>query len=100
MEGHDRSRGFCRISHSRLNIAHPLGLPLFGHRAKDRPRNIGRVDVHHVADKGRARGVALAEDNVKALQEWAKPGTAEIGILPKAAFERFAGRLPGVSPPQ
>jgi len=42
--------------------------------------------------------VALAEDGVNVLQEWARPGAAVIGILPNAAVERFAACLPGVSP--
>jgi L,D-peptidoglycan transpeptidase YkuD (ErfK/YbiS/YcfS/YnhG family) len=57
------------------------------------------VHVWRSPRSGTAGCVALAEDNVKAMQEWAKPGTAVIGILPKAAFERFAGCLQGVSPP-
>lgn len=41
--------------------------------------------------------VALGEDGVRSLQAWAKPGSTAIAILPKAAVERFAACLPGVS---
>jgi L,D-peptidoglycan transpeptidase YkuD (ErfK/YbiS/YcfS/YnhG family) len=57
------------------------------------------VHVWRSPRSGTAGCVALAEDNVKALQEWAKPGTAVIGILPTTAFQRFAACLPGVPPP-
>ena len=49
---------------------------------------------------GTAGCVALAEAGVKELQTWAKLGTAVIGILPKAAFDRFAACLPGVLAPR
>jgi L,D-peptidoglycan transpeptidase YkuD (ErfK/YbiS/YcfS/YnhG family) len=57
------------------------------------------VHVWRSPTSGTAGCVALAEDGVKVLQEWAKPGTAAIGILPRRAFDRFAGCLPGVSLP-
>jgi L,D-peptidoglycan transpeptidase YkuD (ErfK/YbiS/YcfS/YnhG family) len=57
------------------------------------------VHVWRSPQSGTAGCVALAEDGVKALQAWAKPGTAAIGILPGAAVPRFAACLKGVSPP-
>jgi L,D-peptidoglycan transpeptidase YkuD (ErfK/YbiS/YcfS/YnhG family) len=57
------------------------------------------VHVWRSPKSGTAGCVALAEDGVRTLQDWAKAGTAVIGILPKAAFDRFAACLPGVSPP-
>jgi L,D-peptidoglycan transpeptidase YkuD (ErfK/YbiS/YcfS/YnhG family) len=55
------------------------------------------VHVWRSPSSGTAGCVALAEDGVKSLQEWARPGTAVIGILPYSAIERFATCLPGVS---
>jgi D-alanyl-D-alanine dipeptidase len=55
------------------------------------------VHVWRSPMSGTAGCVALAEDGLKVLQEWAKPGAAVIGILPQAATERFAACLPGVS---
>lgn len=57
------------------------------------------VHVWRSPKSGTAGCVGLAEGGVKTLQEWVQPGTAVIGILPKAAFDRFAACLPGVSPP-
>jgi len=56
------------------------------------------VHVWRSRTSGTAGCVALAEDGVKSLQEWARPGTAVIGILPNSAVERFATCLPGISP--
>jgi L,D-peptidoglycan transpeptidase YkuD (ErfK/YbiS/YcfS/YnhG family) len=57
------------------------------------------VHIWRGPTSGTAGCVALAEDGVKSLQAFAKPGSAAIAILPKAALARFAGCLPGVSPP-
>ena len=58
------------------------------------------VHVWRAPKSGTAGCVALAEESVEGLQDWAKPGTAAIGILPKSAFDRFADCLAGVSPPR
>jgi D-alanyl-D-alanine dipeptidase len=57
------------------------------------------VHVWRGPQSGTAGCVALTEDGVKQLQSWAKRGTAAIGILPKAGFDRFQQCLPGISPP-
>jgi L,D-peptidoglycan transpeptidase YkuD (ErfK/YbiS/YcfS/YnhG family) len=57
------------------------------------------VHVWRGAGSGTAGCVALAEDGVEELQSWAKRGTAAIGILPSAGFDRFQSCLAGVSPP-
>lgn len=48
---------------------------------------------------GTAGCVALPEKSVETLQNWARPGSAVIGILPVAALDRFSSCLPGISPP-
>src|SRR5581483_2092095 len=55
------------------------------------------IHIWRSPKSGTAGCVALSGDGVKSLQEWARPGTAVIGILPNSAINRFAGCHAGVS---
>jgi L,D-peptidoglycan transpeptidase YkuD (ErfK/YbiS/YcfS/YnhG family) len=67
----------------------------------DRARKGGScvfVHVWRAPARGTVGCVALAEDGARLLQDWARIGTAAIGILPQAALDRFAPCLRGVTP--